>query len=204
MWRIEGTTDTDRSAGRGQLQAHAGVDLIPREVVRLADGLHLRPWILPDRGVLYRYPPERISRRNGVVDGLRLSPCHATHVEGHGEGGGNEQGSEPATAIFRAVPSHRGNIRDDCSVPNGIFSVPPRAGRPPDRKEAMRRDHTPVVWLATEGKDPQVFTLSLLVAPQQIESGTARLDAWEDRALLRHRLKCSSLAVQLEDFGYRV
>ena len=43
-----------------------------------------------------------------------------------------------------------------------------------------------------------------LVAPQQIESGTSRLDAWEDRALLRHRLKCSSLAVQLEDFGYRV
>jgi hypothetical protein len=67
-----------------------------------------------------------------------------------------------------------------------------------------RSVHTAGVWLATEGKDPQVFTLSLLGAPQQIESGTARLDAWEDRALLRHRLKCSSLAVQREDFGYRV
>src|SRR5918999_1959493 len=118
------------SDGRGHLQAHAGVDLIPREIVGLADGLHLRPRILPDRGVLYCYSPERISRRNGVVDGLRLSPCHATHVQGHGEGCGNEQGSEPATAIFRAVSSHRGNIRDDCSVPNGIFSPPPRTGHP--------------------------------------------------------------------------
>ena len=53
-------------------------------------------------------------------------------------------------------------------------------------------------------KHLRVLTLSLLVAPQQIESGTARLDPWEDRALLRHRLKCSSLAVQLKDLGYRV
>jgi hypothetical protein len=64
------------------------------------------------------------------VHGLRLSPCHATHVKGHGESGGNEQGSEPATTIFRAVPSHRGNIREDFYVPNGIFSPPPRADRP--------------------------------------------------------------------------
>src|SRR5215213_7111543 len=108
-------------AFRGYLQAHAWVDLIPREVVRLADGLHLRPRILPDRGVLYCYPPQRISGRNGVVYGLRLSPCHATRVHTHGEGSGNEQGPEPATTIFRAVPSHRGNIRDEFSFPT-VFS----------------------------------------------------------------------------------
>jgi hypothetical protein len=79
------------------------------------------------------------------------------------------------------------------------------ASRPSaDREEAMRRDHTPVVWLATEGKDPQVFTLSLLVVPQQVESGTARRDFWKERALLPHRHECSCLAVQFEDLAYRV
>jgi hypothetical protein len=121
MWRLEGTTGAGRSDCRGHLQAHAWVDLIPREIVGLADGLYLRPRIFPDCSVLYCYPPERISWRNGVVHGLRLSPCHAARVHSYGESCGNEQGPEPATTIFRAVPSHRENIRDDFSFPT-VFS----------------------------------------------------------------------------------
>jgi hypothetical protein len=121
IWRFEGTTVAARSDCRGHLQAHAWVDLIPREIVGLANSLHLRPRILPDRSVLYCYPPERISWRNGVVYGLRLSPCHTTRVHCYGEGCGNEKGPESATTIFRAVPSHRGNIRDDFLFPT-VFS----------------------------------------------------------------------------------
>src|SRR5215216_37314 len=91
---------------RGQLQAHAGVDLIPREIVRLTDGLHLRPRVLPDRGVLQCYPPERISGCNGVVDGSQLRPGCAANVQGHSEGDDNKQSPEPATTIFRVVSSH--------------------------------------------------------------------------------------------------
>jgi hypothetical protein len=120
--RFEGTTGVaGRSDGRGQLQAHAGVDLIPREIVGLADGLHLGSRILPDRGMLYCYPPERISWRNGVVCGLRLSPCHATRVHTCGEGCDDD--------ISRGSFS-QGKYTGGLLVPNGIFSAPPRAGRP--------------------------------------------------------------------------
>src|SRR5215207_499211 len=128
-----------RSDFRGHLQAHAGVDLIPREIVGLADGLHLRPRILPDCGVLQCYPPDRISWRNGVADGLRLSPCRTTRVHGHSEGCGNDQSPEPATTIFRAVPSHGANIRDDHSVPNGIFLPSPRSSLPVESSPCVSR-----------------------------------------------------------------
>src|SRR5215211_4498740 len=117
-----------RSDARGYLQVHAGVDLVPREIVRLADGLHFRPRVFPERGALYRYPPERVSGRHGVMSRLLLGPCHATDVECPGEGGGDEQRPEPATTIFGAVSLHRKNIREGMSNPNGILSA--TAGRP--------------------------------------------------------------------------
>src|SRR5918998_2431354 len=36
----------------GHLQVHARVDLVPREIVRLADGLHFRPRVFPERGAI--------------------------------------------------------------------------------------------------------------------------------------------------------
>src|SRR5919112_2498863 len=126
------------SDARWHLQVHAGVDLVSREIVRLADGLYFRPRVFPERGTLYCYPPERVSGRHGVMGRRLLGPRHTTNIECPGESGGYDQSPPPATTKFCAVSLHQKNIREGASDPNGIFP-PPRSSHPVESTPCISR-----------------------------------------------------------------